>query len=137
MSTIFIKFLFFNKDIEFQKLWKMLFIFSKKLFSSSSYSNFWIPVLSFFLPVGHCLRRWSKLNLKVYNVINCLNKNLITNFVWYFEKKKRYDIETLPIDGVSDKRTFLYKNHSENVQQKLVPDLFIITQNSHCIQKNF
>ena len=35
----------------------------------------------FFLP--SCFRRWSKTNPKVYDVINCLNKNSITNFVWY------------------------------------------------------
>ena len=45
-----------------------------------------------FLPVGHCFRGWSKRNLKVYDVINCLNENLIAYFVWYYEKKKRYDI---------------------------------------------
>ena len=30
--------------------------------------------------------------------MNCLNKNLITNFVWYFEKEKKYDIKTLSIN---------------------------------------
>ena len=35
-----------------------------------------------------------------------------------------YDIETLSIDVVSDKEHF-YRNNAENVQQKLVPDLFI------------
>ena len=45
------------------------------------------------LPVGHYFRGWSKMNPKVYDVINCLNKNSVTNFVWYLEKEKRYDIE--------------------------------------------
>ena len=45
------------------------------------------------LPVGHYFRGWSKINPKVYDVINCLNKNSVTNFVWYLEKEKRYDIE--------------------------------------------
>ena len=39
-SVIFIKYLFFHQMVAFQKLWKMLFISSKKLFSFSRYSNF-------------------------------------------------------------------------------------------------
>ena len=38
------------------------------------------------------------MNNKVYDVIKGLNKNLITHFVLYLEKEKRYDIETLSID---------------------------------------
>ena len=34
-----------------------------------------------FFPVSHCLRGRCKKNLKIFNVINCLNKNLITHFV--------------------------------------------------------
>ena len=41
-----------------------------------------------FFNVGHCFRGWSKINVKVYGVINCVNKNLITHFVWYLEKVK-------------------------------------------------
>ena len=46
VSTIFIKFLFFYQMIALQKLWKMLFISSKKLFSFSRYSIFCISVLT-------------------------------------------------------------------------------------------
>ena len=56
-----------------------------------------------FVPVGHCFGGWSKINLKVHDVINCLNRNSVTHFVWYIEKEKRYYIETLPTDGVSAK----------------------------------
>ena len=31
---------------------------------------------------------------------------LITHFVWYLEKEKRYDIETLSIDRVLNKKHF-------------------------------
>ena len=106
MSVIFIKFLFLHQMIALQKLWKMLFISSEKLFL------FLIFVfLSFllFLLVDHCFRGWSKINLKVNDAINCLNKNSITHFVWYLEKEKSYDIETLSIDGVSDKERFYRK----------------------------
>ena len=32
-----------------------------------------------------------------------INKNSIAYFVWYLDKEKMYDIETLSMDGVSDK----------------------------------
>ena len=53
------------------------------------------------------VRAWFKINQvydKVYDVMICLNKNLMTDFVWYLEKEKRYDIETLPIDRVFNKQ---------------------------------
>ena len=59
-----------------------------------------------FLPVSHCFTGWSKKNLKVFDVINSLNKYLITHFVWYLEKKIRCDIETLPIDRVFNKEDY-------------------------------
>ena len=34
------------------------------------------------------------------------------------------------VDGVSNKEHFLWKNYAENMQQKLVPDLFIILVNN-------
>ena len=49
-SPIFIIFLFFNQIIALQKLWKMLFMSSKKLFSFSEYSNFCNSVLPSFSP---------------------------------------------------------------------------------------
>ena len=44
------------------------------------------------------------------SIINCLNKNLITYFVWYFGKKKTYGKETLSIDEVSDRNIFIGKS---------------------------
>ena len=75
--------LFFHQMIALQKLWKMLLISPKKLFSFLRYSKFCISILPslFFLPVRHCFRGLLlKINLKVYNVINYLNKNLINTF---------------------------------------------------------
>ena len=99
----------FSPNDSLQKLCKMLFISSKKLFSFSRYSNFCISSLPSFLPVGRCFRKWSQTNLKVYDITNCLNKNSITHFLLYLEKEKRYDIETFFIDGVSDKKHFCRK----------------------------
>ena len=58
---------------------------------------------------------------QVYDIIN-----LITHFVLYLEKEKRYDIETLSFDRVNKYGTLLWKNYAENVHQKLVPDPFLI-----------
>ena len=129
MSAIFHQFFIFNEKKALKELWKILFISSKKLFSFSRYSNFCIFVFPSFFPVSHWFGGWFKKNLKVYDVINCLNKNLITHFVWYLGKEKRYDIETLPVDRVLNKKHFM-EYHSENVHQKLVPDPLLILVNN-------
>ena len=98
---------FFHQMIALQKLWKMFFISSKKLFSFSRCSNFCISIFSSF-SLCQPFRVWSEINLKVYDVINCLNKNLIIHFVWYLENEKRYDIETLPIDRILNKKEHFY-----------------------------
>ena len=41
--------------------------------------------------------------------MNCLDKNLKKHFVWYLEKEKGYDIETLSIDRVLNKDHFYGK----------------------------
>ena len=66
---------------------------------------FYFIQLQIFFLVGYCdcFRGRSKINLKVYDVINCLNKNLVTHFVLSLEKEKRYDIETLSIDRALNK----------------------------------
>ena len=97
---------YFSPNDTLQKLQKMLFISSKCFFHSGDVKIFVFPSSPLFLPVSHCFRGWSKINLKVYDVINCLNKNLITHFVWYLKKEKRHDIETLSNDRVLNKEHF-------------------------------
>ena len=111
VSTIFYQIFISHQMIAPQKLWKMFFISSKKLSSFSRYSNFCIvfPSSSLFLPVSHCFRGWLKINLKVYDVINCLNKNLIRHFVWYLEKEKKYDNETFSTNRILNKKHFYGK----------------------------
>ena len=109
----------------------MLFISSKKSsFRSRDIQIFIFLFSPLFCTVGHCLRDWSKIHLKVYGVINSLKKNLITNFVLCLEKEKRYDVETLLIHRVLDKEKFLWKIHAEKVHQKPVPDPFLIFINN-------
>ena len=102
-------FYFSANDSPSKTMKNVFFISSKKLFLFARYSNFCISVFPLFLPVSHCFRGWSKINLKVYDVTNCLNKNLMTHFVWYFEKEKRYGIETLSIDTVLNKEHLYWK----------------------------
>ena len=88
VSAIFIKFVFFHQMIALQKLWKMLFISSKKLFSFSRYSIFVFLSFPLFLPVGHYFRGWSKINFKVHDVINCPSKRSITFCLISWEGKE-------------------------------------------------
>ena len=76
VSTIFYQVIVSHQIILFltlQKLWKMFFISSKNLFSFLRCSNYLSSPL--FIPVRHCFRGWLKINLKVCDVINCLNIN--------------------------------------------------------------
>ena len=100
LRAIFYQVFIFHQMIALQKLWKMFFISSKKLFSLSRYSSCCIFVFLSFFSVSYCFRGWFKKNLKVYDVINYQNQNLITHYVWYLEKGIRCDIEILSIDTV-------------------------------------
>ena len=109
VSTVFYQIFIFHQMIALQELWIMFSISSKKLFLFFRYLNFCIFLFPSFFPVSHCFRGWSKKNLKIYDVINCLSKNLITHFVWYLEKEIRCDIETLSIDRELNKEHFYGK----------------------------
>ena len=99
----------------------MLFVSSKKLFLALRYLNFDISSFSLYPPVSHCSKRWPKINLKVYDVISWLNKNLKTHIVCCLEEENKSDIETY---------WKILKDIAENVHQKLVPDPIVILVNS-------
>ena len=110
VSTIFYQSFISHQMIALQKLWKMFSISSKTPFFFSKYLDFCFFIFPSFPPVSHCFRGWSKINLKVYDIINYLNKTLITHFVWYFEKKKKdMTMEILSIDRVLIKKHFYQK----------------------------
>ena len=98
---------YFSPNDSLSKTMKNVFISSKKDFSFLRYLNFVIMSFHLFISVGHCLRGWwSNINLKVYDIINCLNENLITHFVWYLGKEKKvwqWNIETLTLNTLSIK----------------------------------
>ena len=104
----FIKFLFFIKWYPFKNYEKFVLFHQKSSFRTQDIQIFLFPSPPLFFPVIHCLRGWSKKNLKIY-VINYLNKNLITRFDWYLEKEIRCDIETLSIDRKLNKEHFYRK----------------------------
>ena len=79
----------FHQMIALQKLWKMFFISTKKLFSFLRYSDICISFFTSFSVCQPLLLRLFKDKSKVYDVINYLNKNLLTHFVWYLEKDKK------------------------------------------------
>ena len=113
-------------------LQKLMFLFHLKSSFHSRDIQFLIFLLSpLFLPVSHCFRGWSKINLIVYDIINILNKMLITHFIWYLEKEKRYDTETLSVDTELNKEQFYGK-----IMQKMCTKSYSQTQSfpyqNHC-----
>ena len=109
VSAIFYQIFIFGQMISFQKLWKVFLFHLKSSFCSRDIQFFVLPSPPLFLPVSHCFRGCSEINLKVYGVFNCLNKNLIAHFVWFLQKQKRYDIEILSINRVLNEEHFYKK----------------------------
>ena len=128
----------FSSNDSHSSIMKNVFLFHlKSFFRSRGIQIFVFPSTPFFLPASQCCKGWLKINLKIYEVIICLNNNLIKHFVWYHEREERYDIETLYIVRVLNKYiTLSWKNHAENVHQEVVPDpYFNFGINSHYLQK--
>ena len=130
MSAVFYQIFIFHQMIALQKLWECFLFHLKSSFRSRDIQVFIFPSSPLFLPVSHCFRGWSKINVKVYDVINCLIKNLNKRFCLIFwEGKKVWYWNVVHWQNIKS-GTFLWKNHAENVHQKLVPDPFLILVNS-------
>ena len=120
----FIYFLFFTKLSPFKNHEKCFLFHRKSSFHSRDNQVFVFLSSPHFLPVSHCFRSWSKENLKVYDDINCLNKNFITDFVSYLKKEIRCSIETLSSDRVSNKDLFMEKSCRKCAQKSSPRFLF-------------
>ena len=105
----FLSIFYFSPNDSPSKTVKKFSIYLKCSFRSRDIQIFVFASSPLFFTVNYCFRDWSKKNLKVYGVINCLNKNLITHFVWYLEKEIRCDIETFSIDRVLNQEHFYGK----------------------------
>ena len=81
VSAIFSQIFIFYHMIALQKLENVFLFHLKSSFRSQDIQIFVIPSSPLFLPISHCFTGSSKKNLKAYDIINCLNKNLITHFV--------------------------------------------------------
>ena len=79
-------------------------------FRSRDIQVFLFPSSPLFLPVNHGFRGCSKISFKVYDVINYLNKNLITHFVWYLEKEKGMALKLRPMIVYQIRNTFMEKS---------------------------
>ena len=99
---------YFSPNHSPSKTMKNVLFYLKSSFGSQDIQIF-VFSSSHFFPVSHCLRGWSKKNLQIHDVINCLNKNLITYFAWHLEKEIGCDIETLSIDKELNKEHFYEK----------------------------
>ena len=75
VSAIFNKFLFSTNWQPFKNYERCFLFHLKSSFRSRDIPIFLFPSVPLFLPVSHCFRAWSKINLKVSDVLNCLNKN--------------------------------------------------------------
>ena len=125
MSAIFYQIFIFHQMIALQKLINVFHFIQKALFFVEIFKLFYFRLLLFF-SLSTIAWEVDPRKTLVYYVINYLNKDLVIwNFVWYFEREIRRDIEFLSIDRVLNRGTFLWKNHAENMHQKLVPDPFL------------
>ena len=129
----------FSPNIALQKLWKMFFTSSEKFFSFSRYSHFCIFIFLLFFPVSHCLRGWFKKNLKIYDAINCLNKNLVTDFVWYLEKNifKRQSYQKQKRSGTIDQLLFRLQTSSKTLLYLLYIIIYYLTKFDVVIWSSF
>ena len=72
---------FFTKWQPLNNYEKCFLFHLKSSFHCQDIQVFVFPSSPLFVPVSHWLGGWWKINLKVCDVSNCLNKNLITHFV--------------------------------------------------------
>ena len=124
-------FFFFTKWQPLNNYEKYFLFYLKSSFYCQDIQILVFPSSLLIFPVSHRIRGWWKINLKVNVFSNYLNKNLITNFVWYLGKERRLNFE-LELCQLTEFKygTFLWKTNAENVHQKLVLDPFLVLVNN-------
>ena len=110
MCAIFYQIFIFHQTEALQKLWTCYLFHLENSFCYRDIQIFVFPSWSLSPAVSDCFRDWSKISFKVYDIINCPNKNLKLSFVWYLGKEKRYDIKMLGIDWVLNNEHFMGKS---------------------------
>ena len=83
VSAIFLSIFHFSPNDSPSKTMKNVFFHLKSYFHSQDIQIFVLLSSPLFFPLSHCLRGWSKKNLKIYDIINCLNKSFIYIFIYY------------------------------------------------------
>ena len=116
----------------------MFSISSKKLFSFLRPSIFVFLSSPLFFPVDHFFRGWSKINLNVYDVINCLNKSFLFDIL---RRKKRMTLKLHQLIKYWIRNIFMEKLCRKCAPKASPRPLFNFgnrpNQNSHCMQENF
>ena len=110
VPAIFLTHFRFSLNDSPSKTMKNVFFHLKSSFRSWDIQIFVYSSSPLLLPVSHYFRAWLKKNLKVCDVITCLNKDLIKHFVWYLEKEIRCDFKTLSIDRVLNTKNFMWNS---------------------------
>ena len=100
------------------KAMKNVFYFIKKALCSE---DIYFP---FFFYLSAIALAWSKINLKVYDVISCLNKYLIAHFVWYLEEEKTMMLKLCPLIEYYIRNIFMEKSCRKYVPKASPRPLF-------------
>ena len=85
---------YFSQNDSPSKTTKRFLFHLKSSFCSRDIQIFVFLSSPLFLPVTHCFRAWSKINLQVYHVINRLNMNLKKNIClisWEWKKVSHWN----------------------------------------------
>ena len=125
----FVKFLSLTKLYPF-KMYEKCFLFHLKSSFHSTDIQFFVFLSShLFLPVSHCFRGWSKINLKVCDVINCLvhqTVNILFGILW---RKTGMTLKLCPLIEYWIRNICIGKL-CRKCAPELVPDPFLILVNN-------
>ena len=128
MSATFLFFFFFFTKWQRWNNYEKCFLFHLKTsFHCQDIQTLVFPSSPLFFPVSHWLRGWWKKMDDGW----CINKSLITNFVWYLENEIRlnFELEFCQLIEYYVRDIFM-ENDAKNVHQKLVLDPFLVLVNN-------